>query len=135
MLIPWTSGRLAALAVASALAACGDSGPGGGPPACDYNVKQVGCVDLINAHGGFVEISGITVPPTNTLSDGGVVAPGHAAMMVTNTSVGATNTFTARVSGADAGSATCTVTSTSWADVNPSVVLQPANFGLTCGIW
>jgi hypothetical protein len=134
MLIVRNSGCLTALAVALALAACGSSsGTGTGP--CDYNVKQTGCVDLVNAHGGYIEISGVTVPPTSPLSDGGLVAPGHAAMMVTNTSVGATNTFTARVSGADAGSVTCTVSSSSWADVNPSVILQPANFGLTCGIW
>ena len=134
MLIPWKSGRMAALAIALALAACGSaSGTGSGP--CDPNVKQVGCVDLVNAHGGYIEINGVTVPPQNTLPDGGLVAPGHSGTIVTNTSAGSTNTFTARVSGADAGTVTCTVTSTSWADVNPSVVLQPANFGLTCGIW
>lgn len=134
MLIPRKSGRLAALAVASALAACGSpAGTGNGP--CDPNVRQVGCVDLVNAHGGQVEINGVTVPPTNILADGGLVTPGHAGTFVTNTSAGSTNTFTSRVSGADAGTVTCTVSSTSWADVNPSVVLQPANFGLTCGIW
>lgn len=129
MLIPWKSGLLAALAVASALAACGSaSGTGNGD--CDPNVRQLGCVDLVNAHGGTVEINGVTVPATN-----GGGGPGHAGTMVPNTSAGSTNTFTARVSGADAGTVTCTVSSTSWADVNPSVVLQPANFGLTCGIW
>jgi hypothetical protein len=133
MLIPWKSGRLAALAVASALAECGSaSGTGNGP--CDPNVRQVGCVDLVNAHGGQVEINGVIVPPQNTLPDGSLVAPGHAGTIVPNTSVGSTNYFWARVSGADAGTVTCPVSSSSWADVNPSVVLQQANFGLTCGI-
>ena len=133
MLIPWKSGRLAALAVASALAACGSaSGTGNGP--CDPNVRQVGCVDLVNAHGGTVEINGVTVPAQNILPNGGTVAPGHSGTIVPNTAVGATNFFWARVSGADAGTVTCPVDSSSWADVNPSVVLQPANFGLSCGI-
>ena len=133
MLIPWKSGRLAALVVASTLAACGSgSGPGYGD--CDYSKSQKGCVDLVNAHGGYVEISGVTVPPTSPGSGGGL-ALGHAGVMVTNTSVGDTNTFTARVSGADAGLVTCTVTSSSWIDVNPSVILQQGNIGLTCGIW
>jgi hypothetical protein len=133
MLIPWKSGRLAALPVALALAACGSaSGTDGGN--CDPNVRQVGCVDLVNAHGGTVEINGVPVPAQNTLPDGGVVAPGHSGVMVPNTSVGSTNTFYARVSGADAGTVTCPVSASSWADVNPSVVLQQANIGLTCGI-
>jgi hypothetical protein len=63
------------------------------------------------------------------------VASGHAGAIVPTTSVGATNNVWARVSGADAGTVTCEVTATSWADVNPSVVLQQANLGLTCGIW
>jgi len=135
MLIPRKSGRMAALAVASALAACNTpAGPDLGP--CDPFVKQLGCVDLVNAHGGYIEINGVTVPPQNILPDGGIVGPpGHSGGIVTNTSAGSTNTFTARVSGADAGMVTCTVGAYSWADVNPSVVLQPANYGLTCGVW
>ncbi len=137
MLIPWKSGRLAALVVASALAACGSgSGPGYGD--CDPNVGKVGCVELVNAHGGYVEMSGVVVPPSSPGINGGL-ALGHAGVMVPNTAVGDKNTFTARISGADAGTVTCTVTASSWADVkvdvNPSVVLQPANIGLTCGIW
>ena len=134
MLIPRKTGRMAALAIALALAGCDSSSDTGTGP-CDPNVGQRGCVDLVNAHGGLIEISGVTVPPTHTLPDGGAAAPGHAATMVTNTSVGATHTFTARVSGLDAGSVTCTVSSSTWADVNPEVILQQANFGLSCGIW
>jgi hypothetical protein len=91
-------------------------------------------VDLLNFFGGYIEISGVTVPPPSRV-DGGGLQPGISTMIAPNTAVGATNTFTARVSGADAGTVTCTVSSSTWADVNPEVVLQQGSYGLTCGLW
>jgi hypothetical protein len=131
MLIPWKSGRLAALAVASALAACGSNSGGG---ACSFGKGGVGCVDLLNFSSGYAEINGVQVPPPSVASGGGT-QPGTSTLIAPNTAVGSKNTFAARVSGADAGTATCEVTATSWADVNPRVVLQQANYGLTCSTW
>jgi hypothetical protein len=130
MLIPWKPGLLAALAVTSALAACGSSAGG----ACSFGKGGVGCVDLLNFSSGYAEINGVQVPPPSAASGGGT-QPGTSTLIAPNTAPGSRNTFTARVSGADAGTVTCEVTATSWADVNPSVVLQQANLGLTCGIW
>ncbi|RPH70341.1 MAG: hypothetical protein EHM78_11770 [Myxococcaceae bacterium] len=132
-MLTWrNSGRLAALAAALTLAACGSSSGGGAEDPCDLDVLQKGCVGFRNFTTNPQEIAGVTVPPKTTANN--LTSPGKRAVMVTNTSVSATHSFQAQVNG-QSQSVTCTVTPVAWVSVNPSVVVQQSGDVDCDGTW
>ena len=119
-----------ALVVVVALAGCNQVQTGPGP--CDYNTRKLGCVGLLNFYSKPPAIDGTQVPLPGP--SGGGVAPGIATLVVTQTSIGSSNSFEASVGGQTLGTVTCKVTSDTWLDINPSVVVQTTGL-TTCGDW
>ena len=132
MLIVRNSVRLSALVAALALAGCGSgSGTGGGD--CDPDNSRKGCVAIWNFRSTTETFSNVSIAPRHPSSQGGI-EPGRSGVLVSNTSVGATNTFQGTIGGQNV-SVTCTVTTTGWSEGNPRVIIQQEAFGalVNCG--
>jgi hypothetical protein len=137
MLIVRNSVRLGALVAALALAGCG-SASGYVPPQsgdCSADRLEKGCVTIMNWRSTAETFAGYPIAAKHANS-GDRLEPGLAGIKVSDTSLNSTHTFQGKLGGQDV-SVTCTVTSFTWTDVNPEIVIQQEALGpmVNCSLW